>query len=275
MSRTIYPNAPVVLAVFEVQHLPTPPLQGRDLGRAQDSLQDVAPLHRVDMARQLQGQFDLKGGVNPQVTAQTQAVSVHRFYTRARELAISYSPASFSLEVSVYRGWNRFADALRRGLEAIARPDGTLRIDGIERIGLRYLDEVRVPGRVPGAGWSDWISPELLPPKPPEGFSLLQQQSLAQYGVNHGADSVTLRYGVVNGPSAFVSTPHLARPAAPVAPYFLLDTDASWMAKPGEPLAEPAVEALATVAHRLHAAAKAMFENSITDKLRNEVLIHD
>jgi uncharacterized protein (TIGR04255 family) len=261
------------LALFQIKHLPEPSVHNRLPATAKSALAQFTPLHRVDVTHQVQGQFDLTGSSGHRVIAET--APLHRFYNRNRDLTISYGPDSLNVEASVYHGWQRFSAAIRSALDALSLPGGGLLIDGIDRVGLRYLDEVRVPeaGREPT--WADWIAPDLLPPQSLDGFALVQQQSLALYSVNGGSDSLALRYGAVNGPSAFASTDHLTRAEVPPGPYFLLDTDAFWLARPGDSLVEPTAQALMDMADRLHSPAKALFERSITEKLRREVLDHD
>ena len=57
----------------------------------------------------------------------------------------------------------------------------------------------------------------------------------------------------------------------PVGPYFLMDTDASW-AEPSGQVPEFTVEAIASVADQLHSSCKQLYEESIQQRLRDEVL---
>jgi uncharacterized protein (TIGR04255 family) len=268
---TPYACPPVVLALFEVRHLETP-LGEPELALAKARLRDLAPLHRVDKVLQVVGQLNIKATEPPHM--ETRSADVHRFFTRQRDLSISYAPTRLTVELSNYQGWPNFRAAVRQALEARrSGPDcSDLDIDGIERVGLRYLDEIRVPGAPDTIQWSQWVAQQLLPSEPPAGFTWLQQQAVVQYGVNSDHHSLALRYGLVTGPSSFNSTPYLTRPDPGSGSYFLLDTDASWTSQPGESLLTPQADSLLDLASLLHSPASALFESLITDKLRNEVL---
>ncbi|MDR2566394.1 MAG: TIGR04255 family protein [Bifidobacteriaceae bacterium] len=270
MDQATYANPSVVLALFQIKHLPTPRVDDQFVAATRRLLADLAPLHRADVPQQIRRNLD--PAVAEDSLAFSQPAPLHHFYNRSRDLAITYGPNSLSVEASAYCGWKHFSSAIRTALSLLARPDGTLEIDGIERVGLRYVDEIRVPTDGLEPDWADWIAPDLLAPELPDEFTLVQQQSLILYSVNRGSDSLALRYGAVNGPSAFASTAYLTRAEVQSGPYFLLDTDAFWLPKPGDPLAEPRTEVLMKMADRLHVPAKAAFERSITDRLRARVL---
>ena len=65
------------------------------------------------------------------------------------------------VETRDYRGWeNSFSPIIADVLEAAQQ---TCRPDGVLRIGLRYVDEIRVPGveSIPG-DWNGYIAEQLL-----------------------------------------------------------------------------------------------------------------
>lgn len=189
---------------------------------------------------------------------------VHRFSSRDKRTSVAFSADSFSVETTAYSGW----DTMRLVLEqaAAARFD-VAPVVGIDRIGLRYIDEIRIPGESE-PDWSLWVDASLAAPRPC-GLRPQQQQSVVQYATQTPGDTLTLRYGAVNGPSVIVSP---TRPAHPFGHFFLLDTDAAWTLPPDEDVPEATVELVRTVAERLHRPVKDMFEALLTEKLRSEVL---
>jgi len=268
MIDRAYQHPPIVLAVLEVRHLETAAVPADDVAEFRRLLKPVAPLYKTDVVTHtdLQVLVTPDGATSPAV--QTNSQTVHRVYSRTREIAVTIGPGSLTVETCRYAGWDPLVEAVRLALRARLG-----RVDGVERIGLRYFDEIRIP-RQEDPDWGRWVSPGLLAPRWVSPWPLLQQQSVAHYAVNDGLDDLTFRYGAVNGPSTFQSRPHLARPDPGVGPYFLLDTDASWRPKAGEPCPEPDIGEILAIATRLHGAATAVFESSITDALRQEVLNH-
>jgi len=178
---------------------------------------------------------------------------------------------SITIETTNYSTWPE----LRALVELVlsARMD-TAPVDGVERIGLRYTDEIRIPGEGEPK-WGEWINESLMPPRPntlSARLSLVQQQSTLLFSADEPGASITLRYGALNG-SSTASSSLLARPNAPESgPFFLIDTDAAWVPLPGEevPALDPAT--VASKSDVLHALAKELFEAALTDRLRAEVL---
>jgi hypothetical protein len=54
--------------------------------------------------------------------------------------------------------WEKLLDLVADALRARAAVGG---IDGVERVGLRYVDEIRVPDLTPG-DWAPWLDPTLI-----------------------------------------------------------------------------------------------------------------
>jgi uncharacterized protein (TIGR04255 family) len=82
--------------------------------------------------------------------------------------------------------------------------------------------------------------------------------------------NVVLRTGVLINPLVSPQGPLLiARPAE--MPFFAIDIDSAWQAAVTPPLPFNA-SAIADVLQSLHVPVRALFEHSITDKLREEVL---
>ena len=95
----------------------------------------------------------------------------------------------------------------------------------------------------------------------------LEHQSAALFEGGDG-EQVVLRYGLI-GPAAVDPTGPLVIESPPRGPYYLIDIDSAWVGSvEAKPLAAWALEKLSV----LHAPVRRLFENSITDELRNEVL---
>ena len=80
---------------------------------------------------------------------------------------------------------------------------------------------------------------------------------------------MALRYGPNEG-YAVEPGGELKRPTPVPGPFFLLDIDSFWM--PGEGDSEFDVDGLMAISDDLHTPVRELFENLITEELREEVL---
>lgn len=258
-----YPNAPVALTVMEIKHPQSDFLSRGDLAGIKQKLEHIAPLQKAEDVAQVQ--MIVNPGAPPYSTSKN--MTLHRFSTRDKRTSITYSIESVVVETTDYINWTWF----RHFVEvAVSVRQEISPVDGIERVGLRYIDEIRVPGDG-SVDWQEWVAPSLLAPAY-NSLRPLQQQAVVQYEADQPEDTLTLRYGAVNGPPAVVVGPNLVRANVPgVGPYFLLDTDSAWTLAPGSPVPELSLDYVIETANRLHAPAEGLFEALITDRSRMEV----
>jgi uncharacterized protein (TIGR04255 family) len=259
-----YRHAPVALTVMEIKHPQSNYLSRGDLAGMKQKLEHVAPLQKAEDVAEVQ--MIVNPGAPPQTNSKN--VTLHRFSVRDKRTSITYSNESIVIETTEYLNWTWFRRFVE---EAVSVRQEIAPVDGIERIGLRYIDEIRVPKEGESVDWHNWVDPSLLPPAYP-GLHPLQQQAVVQYKTGVPEDTLTLRYGAVNGQPAVVVGPNLVRANAPgPGPYFLLDTDSAWTLAPGSPVPELSLGFVTETANRLHAPAEGLFEALITDRSRTEV----
>jgi uncharacterized protein (TIGR04255 family) len=267
VSKNSYKHAPLALALIEIRHPTTGYLSRGDLAAIKQQLVGVAPLQKEENVTEIQ--MMMQGNAMP--VGPPTSRTVHRFLTRDRLTSIAYGPDSMAIETTAYQGWT----ALKRLTEQaiIARMTATP-IDGVERVGIRFIDEIRTPDGANGRDWRGWVSDSLLAPDLGDGnLRPLQQQSVIQYQIGASSKTLTLRYGAADGPPVVVSGPNLVRAKQPgPGPYFLLDTDAAWLPSDGEAIPELQVEFVRETIEALHEPVSVLFESLITDKLRTEVL---
>lgn len=199
----------------------------------------------------------------------TQQTLRQRFSTRDRITSAVLGRDILILETTDYPGWSEFRDRFMRliaGLEDVRRPDGIL------RVGIRYIDEIRVPGLQRLRDWSHWISESLMAPllldpdNEPSGATLA-----LQYGAAPGFVTLFRAAPFSEGQTVQAEGP-LRLPYPTIeSPYFLLDTDASW-ADPNRIIPEFTGDLITAVLDELHAPCVRLFEASLTDRLRNDVL---
>jgi uncharacterized protein (TIGR04255 family) len=183
-------------------------------------------------------------------------------------LSVMVAPRAVVVETTNYIRFEEFsrtiADAVRAASDAASLP-------GIERVGLRYIDEIRVPSVTRPTDWDGYISPALLGPLELKGeFSPDQFEAIVIYetGPNQQAN---VRYGALEGQVVDTSGPLRLPAEAGGGPFFLLDIDSFWTAPPEE-VPVFSVERVLEICASLRGPVRALFEASITDKLRNEVL---
>jgi uncharacterized protein (TIGR04255 family) len=260
---TIYPGAPLALAAVEVRHPEVDePLTPEQLKALSKRLTPYWPIKKPGQDISIQVVNGVPG---------TQTVErFSRFFSRDYTSSVAVKDTAITLETTKYPGWKDFQALIKLVLEA--RHDVAPLI-GCERVGLRYLDEVRIPGDDP-ADWGPWIDPSLLGPvlKESIGLELNDWQALFVYGPSDG-HSVVVRYGPREGyavdPAAALKRINAPKPGR----FFLLDFDSFW--QPTDELPEFHPDEIAERCDHLHAPIRTLFEGLITDQYRKQVLEHE
>lgn len=256
-KHEVYPNAPLVLVALEVRHPATEyvsQLHQRDL---KSRLSDEFPIMR--RAQQATIQMSPNGGAPEPLVEQ-----FPKFFNRDNTIAISMRSSSVVIEATDYPGWERFREIAVSALTARA---AVTPLDGVERIGLRYIDEIRSP--TPEVVWEDWIDSSLLGPDPAGiNLPLTTWQGLAVYG-DPADQALVLRHGPFEGVAVDASELRRVRPVL-YPYYFLLDIDSYWSPGPGTP--EFDIGAVIHKADDLHEPVRTLFESMITSRYRDEVL---
>ncbi len=265
-ESTKYRNAPLELVILQVTHPAAPSLSRGEEAGLKAALLKVLPLSERGVINSVE--FAVSGTQSS--GSQVRSEPVVRFTTRDKRLGVTFNPNSITIETTKYDTWG---DLLQLAHTVLSARMDIAPVDGVERIGLRYIDEVRVPDQTPD--WSTWVNSKLAPPildESGQNLRVQQQQATIQYATDVPNVLVTLRYGAVVAATSVGATV-LARPDAhPVGPFFLIDSDAGWTPGPGEeiPALDPSeVLGKADVMHRF---VKQLFEASLTDRLRTEVL---
>lgn len=272
-SREVYPNAPLVLVAAEIRHPDAGPLSPRQQQRLKAALADVLPLTRSLRRAGMVASFPAPGQP-PQVKEVPEMVSP-RFVSRDQTTSVTVNQDALVVETTAYPGFERFLVLLRRALTS--RLDAGP-LDGVERVGLRYIDEIRVPSVGEASAWSDWVQPAVLGPDhlaDEVGLSPQVWQGVAAYAgslsVGGGFDklALVLRYGIGDG-YAVDTGDQLRRATPPPGPFFLVDIDSYWSSSNNIPLFDP--DTVASVVEGLHTPVRDVFERLITNRLRDEVL---
>lgn len=260
-SREIYPNASVALVAVEARHTLAPPLTPDQEGRLKELVASEFPLHQpVQM-------LTINLGLNQQQPPTT--ANQPRFTNRSRTVAATFTQQAVVIETTEHEHFERLVDLV--ALSIAARQEVSP-VDGMERLGLRYLDEIRVPPDGDEIDWSQWVEKSLLGPievADKVGFPAGQHQGSVGYQFDPNR-ALTLRYGVRSGHA--VQSAALVRKMPPPSPFFLLDIDSFWIATGVIP--EFNRDRIISFCHELHDPVNDLFEALITERLRNEVLRH-
>lgn len=211
-------------------------------------------------------------GAGP-IEASSTGPTILRFADRDRGSAVAFTSASLSIETTRYGNWPQFRSML---VTAVTAAEKLLRPNGVIRVGLRYIDEIRVPGDEPH--WDQWLSRSVLPPAfeamNSSDWLAVNWTGAAQYGIGEGR-YLLLRYGPQGGTPGFAVSPDgpLRRPGPrPEGPFFLLDFDASW-----QPVSVPKWDTavLLQTCDELRHPVRALFDHLTTQRLIDEVFDHE
>jgi uncharacterized protein (TIGR04255 family) len=259
----IYPSAPLEFVACEVR-FPLSPSLAEDavLPRLHRSFYDWLPLVEPGVETTL---IMAPGAAQPPIMTKNL-----RFIARNRRLGVLVSPTLLSIETTAYSRYEDFRTSISRAFGAIE--DANVDIAGLTRIGLRYIDEVRVPDVADDIQrWTEFIDQRL---SSPVTMSLESRRpsvlhGTLQFELGEG-QRVVMRYGAMRGESVS-NAPLRRREHDPSGQFFLIDIDSFWMPH-DDALPEFSVEAALTVCDRLHRPVWELFEAAVTERLRNDVL---
>lgn len=268
-EREVYPSPPIVLMVVEVRHPLCAPLEREQVTQLSALVRDALPL--PGELNEMSVEFQASPGSAP--TQQQTVVTFPRWTTRDRRTALTVRQNGFTVETTRYGSYERVRALL--DLAVKARVMAGLPA-GIERIGLRYVDEIRVPVENGGGrpSWDEWVDQALLGPAHIGGGLGLVPTVSEGIVVFSNTDNraLVLRYGAQED-LVVQSTPHLRRHMPPPGPLFKLDIDSYWQS--GDEIPEFAADRILAQADVLHEPVLGVFESVISDRLREEVLRRD
>lgn len=268
-DREIYPSTPIVLMAIEVRHPQCEPLERKQVADWSARMKHLLPLP----GEMNEVSFTVEASPDGPPAQQQVVRRFPRWTSRDKRSALSVRTDSLVIETTDYGSYDRMRDLLNVALQArldVADPTG------VERIGLRYIDEIRVPAENGGdaPSWEQWVDASLLGPAhvgAELGLAPVANEGVFVFsGVSDHA--LVLRYGAQSD-YAVPSTPDLRRPLPPPGPLFKLDIDSFWQAADEVP--EFDAEFILRQADALHEPVRGVFESVITDRLREEVLRND
>lgn len=259
-EHEVYPNAPVVVATVEVRHTETPSLTQPERKQVKQSLSQWTPIQRSSKQVIVTSVVGA-GGAGDQAFEE-----FPKYFSRDSMLAISFRKEAVVIEATRYDGWLAFKEII--GAAVKARSDIGVP-DAVERIGIRYLNEIR-PGDGSSIDWNDWLDPAVLGPielGESVGLPAKQWQGQAIYGPEDGR-SLVLRYAPGEG-QAVETGQELVRSKFTPGPFMWIDIDSFWLHEAELPEFDTGV--ITGKCIDLHTPLRTLFEKLITPNLR-EVL---
>lgn len=254
-EHEVFAEAPLAWVACEIRFPLVPGLTDEDSFRslAEAFFHDF-PVPR-DGVQQPDGEFDAR------------APERHlRFMNKSHTMSVSLTRCSLTAETTDYEQWDPFKSDVLHSAEVVS---GLARIVGIERVGLRYINEIRVPASIGNTlEWEGWINEEVLgrshqvPAYLPESFRTAHYCRKGNYGLNVG-------YAALTGQSVVLDEPLKHRRPVAQGPFFVIDTDSFLEVLPGEELLDFHTETLVPVLEELHDPIESVFQNAITEKLRD------
>lgn len=258
--REVFPSAPLEFVACEIRVPTAPRLVRNDTFEAlTDALRDDFPIPEEEQIQT----FPVIGGKDSGVETERR----FRFLSRERTSSAVVARNAITVETTDYQEFDDFRTLVLTVADAVA---ATTDIVGIERIGLRYIDEIRVPDEISDASdWHGWISDDVVGVLGvADGYIADALQTVVRIA---GEDStgVVLRYAAMVGEGVVGDGPLHRRAPTVSGPFFVIDTD-SYRTSTGSAMEDFAHDRIATILDVIHEPVGTLFHRAITDRLREE-----
>jgi uncharacterized protein (TIGR04255 family) len=258
-SRENFPNPPLRLVSFELRF----PILRRIATRGVwDAFEEV-------LANDLPDVELLVGKEDESELPSDSSQPVLRRRTARRDWAVTLRYGGLTVETTAYSSYEKMRAIITAAVAAL-RP--VVSVASVTRLGLRYINEVRVPG-IKGriADWKPYVNPVLLAATEdrPPGLVTSWLEGGLGFHSERGGEHTYLGFGPL--PSSWIEPDGVLQLREMTDPCFLLDID-SFLGKPARsPIATTEEEILSAV-DRLHDSVEDVFIWSITERLREAVL---
>jgi uncharacterized protein (TIGR04255 family) len=259
----VRPTAPIALVTMEIRHPVADSITESSRAEVKRLLADQLPIER-------QAQDVGWGMAAPGTAPQPTAEQFIRYVNRDNTVAASLRSQTIVVETTAYDSFETFLEIVLRVVDARAQLSS---IVGMERIGLRYVLEIRSPPSEDGRiAWGDWINASLLGPQAiaPAGMLLTEWQGAAVYRDPQPNKAVIVRYGPGVG-QALDPNYHLRRATqVQPGPYFHIDIDSFWT--PVGAIPEFNRDALIAILQDLYVPARSAFHEMIAGRLKDDLV---
>lgn len=257
-NREVFPNAPLALVTSEIRFTDSPRLrQQATLDAVAIALEGRFPLNSPNVMINVR---NLAAGGVPQ--AEQRIVLTNT----AKTESVTIASSSFMYETTAYREFDDFRETVTLVCEALTGADVR---PALVRVGLRYIDEIRVPEPITDVrAWGKWIDSSVIGPVTigPNDVAVRNAQGLVTFDLGDGK-GLNFQHAALNqGP--VVQSQFLNRQQFEPGPFFLLDVDGYRdFSKQDVVLLEP--NDVTSVLTDVHDPAGAAFQRAITDDARS------
>lgn len=256
----IYLNAPLQWVAFELRFPQVPAFLTQE--------------GRIGLYDALRANFPILGAQSPALDFPAGAlgatfgqVASLRMFNRTRTRSVAVAPDSVVIEAGDYIDHEEFFALVT---DVLTHADRIAAIPSMTRVGLRYVDEIRVAGVGRPQDWTPYVSDALLGPiEVAKDFAPNALHGVLEFDLEDGHRAV-MRFGALNGYAVDPGGPLRIRNRGD-GPYFLIDLDSYWTA-PTDEYPEFSVNQIEELCNRLRRPVRDLFEATITEKLRNDVL---
>lgn len=258
--REVFPSSPLALVAAEVRFNDSPRFRQQEtIDAISIALEPMLPVQEPVQQHEIQ--------VRPDGPPQVRQTNGRTFKNLSSTAIATLAPDRLSLETTAYSHFPEFREQMLTCCRALVDAGVT---PAIRRIGLRYIDEIRVPNTAISEvrDWAKWIDARLLGQLSlgPEGGTVVQAEGAVTYRLSGGLGLnfrfAALPQGVVVSPAALV------RPLFDQSqPFFVLDLD-GYREFPGPDATLLSVDAVVETLDVVHDPAGATFQASITDQAR-------
>ncbi len=255
-NREVFPNSPLALVAVEVRITDAARL------RLQSTLDEIAVA--------LESEFPVAKTVSPEgadeTATSTGSGSTLLLHNRAKTEAVGFTSESFAFETTQYSDFSR----LRSVVELVCGVLQELHITSdLTRIGLRYIDEIRVPEKIIELSqWESWVESTLVAKLDISsgGFPILAAQGATVYDLGEGKRLI-FRFAALNQEPVVEPQVLRRKQDHESGPFFVLDFDGFHSFSANDD-ATFSFERIIEVLSAVHAPAGELFQRSITDKAR-------
>lgn len=257
-NREVFPHAPLALVAAEIRFTDAARLRQQ---QTRDEIA-IAMEGRFPFAEPLQeASFNLTLGGAPQVQERVGVVLKNASSTES----LTILSESLTYETTAYQSFEELLEAVTAACEALV--EARVR-PAVQRVGLRYVDEVRVPEAVTDVRqWSRWIDEQLVAHLAvgPGEFPATSTQIVSTYDLGQGR-GLNFRCAALNQ-GTIVVPQHLKRPAVESGPFFVLDFD-GFRDFTNQDVVQLSAEVVGDSLSAVHVPCGTAFQRSITDEAR-------
>ena len=260
-NREVFPSAPLALVTAEIRFTDSPRLRQQEtLDAVAIALEARFPLSTPNVLLNVENRGP---GVPPQVEEQRRVVLTNTDRTES----VTIAPSSFICETTAYREFDDFRSSVTVVCNALisanVRP-------ALVRVGLRYIDEVRVPELITDVrAWGKWIDSSVIGPVTVGADDVVARtaQGLVTFDLGDGK-GLNFQYAALNQ-APIVQPQFLNRQHFESGPFFALDFDGFRDFSGQESAVLLDADEVTNVLTAVHDPVGAAFQRAITEDARN------